>query len=179
LVAGIVFIAKPFNVPEEWPVGALSIRVVGVVLVAVALAYVALCAFAAKRTWTLRSHLLRLPSGRFAVAQLIVSATSWMLIGAAVHGLLRTHSVGYPTALAVLLAAAVAGVVTYVPAGLGVLEAVFVAMLGHSVQKDELLGALLAYRGIYYWTPLVIAVVLYFLLERGARRPETSAEPDA
>ena len=42
-----------------------------------------------------------------------------------------SRSVPYPTVLAVLLVAAVAGVITHVPAGLGVLEAVFVALLSH------------------------------------------------
>ena len=63
--------------------------------------------------------------------------------------------------LAVLLVAAVAGVITHVPAGLGVLEAVFVALLSHQLPQGQLLGALLAYRAIYYLLPLAIATVAY------------------
>ena len=71
--------------------------------------------------------------------------------------------------LSVLLIAAVAGVITHVPAGLGVLEAVFVALLSHQVPKGELLGALLAYRAVYYLGPLVLATAAYLLVEARAK----------
>jgi uncharacterized membrane protein YbhN (UPF0104 family) len=75
--------------------------------------------------------------------------------------------------LATLLVAAIAGVLTHVPAGLGVLEAVFVALLSTRMPATELLAALLAYRGIYYLAPLAIAAVVYLVLE--ARIGKSSA----
>lgn len=171
LVAGVLFVALPFAVPTEWPLGAASMRMVGAALITTAIAYVVLCAFAPRREWMIRSYSLRLPTRWFALAQLGVSAASWLLIGATIHTLLRAHAVGYPMTLAVLLAAAVAGVITSVPAGLGVIEAVFVALLAHAVPKNDLLAALLAYRGLYYWAPLALAVALYLLFEaRGDRK---------
>ena len=180
LVAGCLFVALPFEVPDDWPVGSAVIRSLGVVMVLVAATYLAACAFAHRRTWTLRRHVLRLPSGRFALVQLAVSAMSWMLIGGVMFTLLREHSVSYPTTLAVLLSAAVAGVVTYVPAGLGVLEAVYIALLSQSVPKSDLLAAVLAYRGLYYWAPLALALVLYLFMEAGSRRrvPDKTTSSD-
>ena len=177
LVAGILFAALPFTVPADWPIGAAAIRFVGALLVTTAIVYVMLCAFSPKRVWTIRTYTLHLPTGQFALAQLAVSATSWLLIGGTIHALLRAHAVGYPMALAVLLAAAVAGVITYVPAGLGVLEAVFIALLAPGVPKNDLLAALLAYRGLYYWAPLALAIVVYLLLETsGNRKLQTGAD---
>ena len=72
--------------------------------------------------------------------------------------------------LAVYLLAAIAGVVTYIPAGLGVLEAVFLMLLGEQVGEPELLGALLAYRAVYYLGPLLVAAVMYAVMEMRARR---------
>ena len=92
-----------------------------------------------------------------------------MLIGGVVWVLLQ-HRVDYPNVLGVLLVAAVAGVITHVPAGLGVLEAVFVALLSHRVPQAELLAALLAYRAIYYLLPLALALALFVKLEVGAKR---------
>lgn len=68
------------------------------------------------------------------------------------------------------LVAAIAGVVTHVPAGLGVLEAVFVTLLPSRVPKEELLAVLLAYRAIYYLAPLVVAAVIYVLFEARVKR---------
>ena len=75
----------------------------------------------------------------------------------------------YPTVLAVFLVAAVAGVITHVPGGLGVLEGVFLALLSHRISQDQLLGALLAYRALYYLLPL-IAMLADVGLELRARK---------
>jgi uncharacterized membrane protein YbhN (UPF0104 family) len=77
----------------------------------------------------------------------------------------------YATVLSVLLIAAVAGVITHVPAGLGVLEAVFVALLSQRIAPDTLLAALLAYRAIYYLAPLAAAAALFLVLDRQERAP--------
>jgi uncharacterized membrane protein YbhN (UPF0104 family) len=94
----------------------------------------------------------------------LMSCTNWALIGGVIWLLLQ-QQLPYPQVLAVLLVAAVAGVITHVPAGLGVLEAVFVALLSHQIATDRLLGALLAYRAIYYLLPLCIASAAYFFTE--------------
>jgi uncharacterized membrane protein YbhN (UPF0104 family) len=57
-----------------------------------------------------------------------------------------------------------------VPAGLGVLEAVFVALLSHEMPQYELLAALVAYRVIYYLVPLAVAVVAYLVMEAHAKK---------
>jgi uncharacterized membrane protein YbhN (UPF0104 family) len=103
-----------------------------------------------------------------------MSCLNWSLMGGVIWLLLQGQ-VGYPQVLAVLLVAAVAGVVTHVPAGLGVLEAVFVALLSHQVAQGKLLGALLAYRALYYLLPLLVATVAYLVTELRARRLRVSA----
>jgi uncharacterized membrane protein YbhN (UPF0104 family) len=61
-------------------------------------------------------------------------------------------------------------VVTHVPAGLGVLEFVFVALLSHVVPESRLIAALLGYRAIYYIAPLMVAAVLYLVMEAHAKQ---------
>jgi uncharacterized membrane protein YbhN (UPF0104 family) len=128
-----------------------------------------------QRVWRLRGRDLTLPNGPLALLQLALSGANWMLIAGVVTVLLEGR-VAYPTVLGVLLIAAIAGAITHVPAGLGVLEAVFVALLSHRVPQPELLAALLAYRGVYYLAPLGLALILYFAMEAQARRSDR-AEP--
>ena len=78
--------------------------------------------------------------------QIGVSSVNWLLI-AGVLFLLLQREIPYHTVLATLLVAAIAGVLTHVPAGLGVLEAVFVTLLSSKMATSGLLAALLAYRG--------------------------------
>ena len=63
------------------------------------------------------------------------------------------------------------------PGAVGVLETVFVTLLGKQVDKPQLLAALLLYRAVYYLAPLAIAGVLYLGVEWRARRA-AGAAPD-
>jgi len=94
---------------------------------------------------------------------------NWSLIGGMIWLLLQ-RQLPYHEVLAVALVAAVAGVITHVPGGLGVLEAVFLALLGHRAPQGTLLGALLAYRAIYYLLPLILAALTYVATELRARQ---------
>ncbi|MNG20615.1 Inner membrane protein YbhN [compost metagenome] len=60
----------------------------------------------------------------------------------------------------------IAGVITHIPAGLGVLETVFLTLLQGTYGKGTLLAALIGYRAIYFLLPLLIATLVYLLLER-------------
>ena len=70
--------------------------------------------------------------------------------------------------LGVLLVSSIAGVIVHIPAGIGVLEAVFIALLaGEHVSHGTIIAALLAYRMLYYFLPL--ATVCYLVLESRAK----------
>ena len=64
-----------------------------------------------------------------AILQLALGALNWSLMAAVIFTLLPSK-LDYPLVLGVLLISAIAGVITHIPAGLGVLEAVFVALDG-------------------------------------------------
>ena len=83
---------------------------------------------------------------------------------AAVVWALLQSAIDYTDVLTVLLIGAIAGVMLHVPAGLGVIEAVFVALLSHRVPEHQLLGALLGYRALFYIVPLLIAALLYLVV---------------
>jgi uncharacterized membrane protein YbhN (UPF0104 family) len=109
-----------------------------------------------------------------AVAQLGISGVHWMSM-AAVPWMLLQGQVDYATALQVLLIAAIAGVLLHIPAGLGVIEAVFIALLAHRIPEHHLLGALLAYRALFYIVPLFVGALLYLKVEVRARRHAPAA----
>ncbi len=168
VLAGALFAAKTITPPEGWKIGALALQGLGVALLLVAAAYLLACTFWAGRSLSLRGHEFTLPSGRIAWLQLVMSATNWATIGGVLYVLLQGR-VDYPVVLGTLLVAAVAGVLAHIPAGLGVIEAVFIALVGTQVPRHELLGALLAYRALYYLLPLLLATVLFLLMEARTR----------
>jgi uncharacterized membrane protein YbhN (UPF0104 family) len=175
-LAGAVFATRVITPPAGWKVGAFALQSLGVGLLLVAAAYLLACMFSKQRTLRLRGHEFTLPSGRIAWLQLAVSVLNWATIGGVVSVLLQGR-VDYPVVLGSLLVAAVAGVLTHIPAGLGVLEAVFIALLGSQVPHHELLGALLAYRALYYLLPLLLAVTMYLVLEARAGQNPRAQRP--
>ncbi|WP_436411534.1 lysylphosphatidylglycerol synthase domain-containing protein [Variovorax ginsengisoli] len=169
VLAGTVFCFFPMVLPPDWKMDGQGLRILGALLLAGGAAYLSLCAIARQHTWRLRGHELDTPSLRMALLQLAMSMLNWSLIGGMIWLLLQ-RQIPYHEVLAVALVAAVAGVITHVPGGLGVLEAVFLALLGHRAPQGTLLGALLAYRAIYYLLPLILAALTYVATELRARQ---------
>jgi len=167
LLAGGLFAAGVIEPPRQAHIGQGALRALGAVMILLALAYVVACATSRKREWALMGKRLQLPSARIAAMQLAISAGNWALMGAAMY-LLLGRQVPYATTLGVLLAASIVGVLTPIPAGLGVLEAVYLALLSGTVKQGALMGAVLAYRALYYLLPLGGGLVLYLFLERYA-----------
>jgi hypothetical protein len=168
-VSGAVLLWAPPRLPAAWMLPEAGLRVVGLAMAAAALAYLALCRFSRQRQLTWRTRTLVLPSGRLAALQALAGGANWLLIGAIAWGLFGGR-IDYPSVLGTMLLAAVAGVVTHVPANLGVLEAVVVATLGARLPAHELLAAMLAFRATYYLLPLTLALPAYGLSEATARR---------
>ncbi len=142
-----------------WSATAMQWRLGCALLALAPLAYLALCALRAGRALELRGHSYPLPRWPLALWQVAIGAVNWLLMGAALWVVLQGQ-VPYPAALATVLLGAVAGLVLRVPAGLGVLESVGVALLAtDALARTEVLAALLAYRALYYFVPLALAAL--------------------
>jgi uncharacterized membrane protein YbhN (UPF0104 family) len=168
-LGGVVLAGAPPVVPPQWPLSTLALRILGIAMIALAATYLGLAWVRGRRSLTLRGRELPLPGGRVALWQAAVAMANWALMGVIVWVLLQQR-VDYPTVLGVLLLAAVAGVITHIPAGLGVIEAVFVVSLGEQVSHGALLAALLAYRAVYYLLPLTLGTIGYACTEAANRR---------
>lgn len=169
LVSGIVFSAGLVKIPPGWFVGAGTLRFIGIGLLAFVVIYLALCVFSRRRSWSIRGHRLALPSLRMALVQFTVSSANWLVMGAIIW-LLLMQKVDFPQVLGVLLISSIAGVIVHIPAGIGVLEAVFLALLrGEPLSNGAIIAALLVYRLIYFIAPLLLALVLYIWLEGRAK----------
>ncbi len=168
LLAGLLFLFHPMTLPPSWQMGNHGLQWIGMLLVAIAATYVAACLRWGGRSWVLRGHEIDLPQFRMALLQMAMSCMNWMLMAGIIYVLLQ-QKVVYTDVLTVLLVAAIAGVVAHVPAGLGVFEFVFVALLSHKASEGQLLAALLGYRALYYIVPTLIAAAMYLAFEFKAK----------
>ena len=167
LLAGGLFAAGVISPPRQAHLTDTTFRLIGVAMVLLAVAYVVACALARGRVWEFRGRRIKPPGPWLALVQLATSAANWALMGTAMY-LLLGQKVPFGTTMGVLMAASIIGVITPIPAGLGVLEAVYLALLSGQVRQGTLMGAVLAYRVLYYLIPLAGGIALYALLERHA-----------
>ncbi len=144
--------------------GHLWSQLFGLLLLGLVATYVAWASFA-RRPLAIGSWEVRPPGAHLAGAQLAVGVAD-LSASAAVLWVLLPMSAGidFPTFAGIYAIAVVGGVVSQVPGGLGVFETILLLALPH-VPAPELLGALLAWRGLYYLAPLALAATVLMLHE--------------
>jgi phosphatidylglycerol lysyltransferase len=76
--------------------------------------------------------------------------------------------IGYLAFLGAYLASVLVGVLSHVPAGLGVLESMLLLLLP-DVPPEQLLAAVLMYRVIYEIVPVLCSLALWFSFEGFSR----------
>lgn len=160
-VGGIVFSSAPLSVPAQLNLPFSSIHPIG---------YGFLIAIAAYLIWSVIGReslrirgltLPHLPIG-LSLAQIAVTACDWLLAAAVLYMLLpTTAALSFWAFFSIYLLAQLTGIISNVPGGLGVFETVLILLLSPTVTADKLLGALLAYRAIYYFIPLLVGILLF------------------
>lgn len=154
LVFGADALAPIFRVPAHW---LLVLGGIGLAKDAGYLLFVKL----RKAPIRLGGWAVNLPTPKLTLLQLLVGLVDIMLVSSVLYLLLpQSAHLAYLPFLAVYLASVLAGVLSHVPAGLGVLESMLLLLLPH-VPPAELLAAVLLYRVIYEVVPLVVAVALW------------------
>lgn len=168
-LAGLILTFRLMPTSDEMPAGAGLLQTIGLFLLAGVGIYFLMCAFSHKRALDFRGRELNLPSVHMALAQLLLSCSSWLSISGIMFVLLP-QNIGFFRVMSVLLMSGIAGVITHVPANIGVMEAVFVTFLASGVPESRILAAVFAYRAIFYLTPLLMALAVYLVLETRANR---------
>jgi uncharacterized membrane protein YbhN (UPF0104 family) len=120
---------------------------------------------------TFRNKKIKLPGLKLALIQLSLSLLQWTMIAFIIFRFLRFFDaeVNFPKVFFTFLLSSVAGVFTHIPAGLGVLETFFLR-LDLNAPSSQILAALLCYRFVYYFFPLLVALPVYIGLELRLRR---------
>jgi phosphatidylglycerol lysyltransferase len=171
-LGGLVFLVEPFQLPALLHLPFATARPLGVVLLLLVAAYVT-ASVVARGPLRMRDFEVALPRPRLALAQLALGALDWAVASAVLYALLPPGgSLSWPAFLGVFLLAQIAGVVSHIPGGLGVFEAVTLLLL--PLPEGPLVASLVAYRAVYYLAPLLVATTALGAYEyrRGRERFE-------
>ena len=151
---------------------ALDSRLLGLVLLLLPICYV-LLGVLRQQPLAWRSWELPMVRPRLALPQIAVGALDWVMAGVVLYALLPLDDgVSFGLVLSAFLVAQIAGLLSHIPGGLGVFESVVLLLLHDHLPANDLLGALLAFRLVYYLLPLILAAItlgLYELRSQQAR----------
>ena len=156
-VGGLSFFFDPPHLPPGFPIDPVWLRPLGALLLVVLAAYLVLAGLGTRIA--VRGYRIELPSLRMATAQVLSSSLDWVLAAAVLYVLLPPRSTSFAAFFAIFLAGQIVGHASHVPGGLGVFESVLLFLLTPGIPAPVVVGALLAWRAVYYLLPLAMAVV--------------------
>ncbi len=165
LLGGVFFLATPPEIPPSIHLPFVSIRLLGVVMLLPAIGYLLWIAIR-RQPIRIKQWEFELPSPGLFLAQVTTSCLDWILAASVLYILLPASlPLTFSQFLCVFLLAQIAGVASNVPGGLGIFEAIVIVFLAPFFSASSILGALVAFRAIYYLLPLLVAIVLLAIHE--------------
>ncbi|NJN74360.1 MAG: UPF0104 family protein [Limnothrix sp. RL_2_0] len=177
-VGGVTFSIEPLTVPKQLRLPFESIHPVGYTFLIIITGYLIWSVIGRR---SLRIKQLSLPhlSLPLSLGQIAVTSCDWLLASAVLFVLLpTTASLSFWGFFGIYLLAQFTGIISNVPGGLGIFETVLILLLSPPIASDKLLGALLAYRAIYYFIPLFIGIILFAIHEFKVRQEKAIAQPE-
>ncbi|WP_040674987.1 lysylphosphatidylglycerol synthase domain-containing protein [Rhizobium grahamii] len=160
-LAGLALLVNPGDASNLLHIGSARLLWMGIFCLSVPVVYVILAGM-------LRSELklwrwsFEMPNVRLALGQVIIGTLNFVFVAACLHQLLSASGDAsfIQTATAFVLAN-LAILITHVPGGLGVLE----ATVNHVLPGNASIGALVAFRVIYFLLPLMVGLIVLGISE--------------
>ncbi|WP_313528153.1 lysylphosphatidylglycerol synthase domain-containing protein [Shinella sp.] len=152
-LAGLCLILLPGTAGKIAGLGAAASVTLGMACLGLGAGYLALAAFVRGEV-KVRNWRFALPTLRLAALQILVGTVNFACVAACLHQLLNGEA-GYMETTAAYVVGNLTALVSHVPGGLGVLEATIGFLLGGSAS----IGALIAFRLVYFFIPLPLGLV--------------------
>jgi len=168
-LAGVLPVLAPVSLTMLAHAPFTSSRPLGITLLLALVAYVV---WSASRTepMRVRGFEITLPRPAMTATQIFLSSIDWVLAAGVLYVLLPSaQGLSFTTFLGIYLLGQIIGVISNIPAGLGVFETVLVVLLSPYLSGAVVLGSVVAYRIVYYLVPMGVAVLLlagYEILQR-------------
>ena len=158
LIVGVGFIFTADAVAEINHFNPLANQLIGLAAIGLLVAYLSWVGVMRWRGMPVVGS-FRLPGPLLTLGQMALGVIDVCSASAALYVLLpKDAAIGFPTFATVYSLAAMLGIASHSPGGIGVFEATILQGVGGDV--DALLAALLLFRGAYYLAPFIAAMAL-------------------
>jgi uncharacterized membrane protein YbhN (UPF0104 family) len=165
-LGGVALLLRPDAILGASGLMPAAARGVGVVCLALVGTYLVL-AWQRRQPVVVGGYTFRMPNVRIAAGQIGIGAANFAFVAAILHQLLA-GSVAYTETIAAYVLGNITAWMSHVPGGLGVLEFVIASLVTHG----NVIGALIAFRIVYFLVPLLLGSAL--LISAETRRWRTS-----
>ena len=160
-LAGLCCLIMPEGAARVTGLSEAGAVALGIGCLAVSAGYVFLAVFLRGSVRVFR-WVFEMPSPAIAAAQVAVGTANFLCVSACLHQLvLAFGDSGYFETATAYVGANVTALVSHVPGGIGVLEATIAFLLGQSAS----IGALIAFRAIYFFLPLPLGLLSISIAE--------------
>ncbi len=159
MIGGLAFSLVPPILPDTLSIPFASVQFIGILFLIVIFGYI-IASFLIKRSLKIREWEISFPSPKITISQVLISSFDWLVASSVLYVLLPSSSISFFGFVGVFLLAQISGVISQVPGGLGVFESVMILFLSPQLNATSILSALIAFRGIYYIVPLILASVI-------------------
>ncbi|MGK7941638.1 MAG: hypothetical protein AB4062_16105 [Crocosphaera sp.] len=164
-VSGVVFLVAPFSLPSILNLPFKSAHPIGLGFLSLVSLYF-IVSFFRKKPLKIGAKLIYFPSLKISLASICVAAMDWGIASGVLYLLLPlSKTVSFPGFFCIYILGLTAGLISNVPGGLGVFETVILLSLPATISQGDILGGLIAYRTIYYFLPLMVAMGLFIIKE--------------
>lgn len=169
-IGGTVFALIPITIPPQLHSLFATVRPIGFIFLVIIIVYL-LWSKLDRQPLKIRNWIFPHLPFNGAIAQIVLTSCDWMLAAGVLYVLLPIPKhFSFFGFFGIYLLGQIAGIISNVPGGLGIFETVIILLLSPAIPSNQLLGALLAYRGIYYFLPLGISILILSWYEFKQRR---------
>jgi phosphatidylglycerol lysyltransferase len=160
---GLSFVIDPVSLSDATGHN-ITTRSVGIVFLAILITYIILCSLNLKSVKILKWN-ISFPSIKTAAIQILLATADWIMASLTLYILMPPDIVSYFVLFKVFLVAQLLGIISQVPGGIGVFETSIAILLPNIISNPAVIGGLLAYRAIFYFLPLSIALLTLSVYE--------------
>lgn len=177
-VGGVLFLREPLAIPKvidlPFDLPFINVYPFGVIFLIATCTYFFASLLLKRKTIRIGFQSLSLPSPLTALAQILISSIDWSLAAAVLYVLLPSSPISFPEFFSIYLLGQIGGFISNVPGGLGVFETILLLMLSPTIPTNNIFAALLLYRLIYFFIPLLISILLLVSYEIRQHNPNNN-----
>jgi uncharacterized membrane protein YbhN (UPF0104 family) len=162
-IGGFIFIFWPFSLKDIINFN-FSTRIFGIFFIIIVALYIFM-SILHLGSIKLFKFTINFPNIKIVIYQIILATCDWLIASFILFVLMPSREISYFILLKVFLVSQFVGIISQVPGGIGFFETSIALMLPSFASNPRVIGGLLAYRVVFYFFPLLIALIFFVSFE--------------